>query len=141
MHAPEGLSPNWWKIFLLELPLIAGTVLYALVASEKFARSTFGITEYMPAIGTLMASYASVIATMVGWFYARMLFAPSIHLPTFRRYQEALLLGDIGVIAIWTAALSNGAAQTASVYGGIGMATLWGCIRVIYLLRTRNPEY
>jgi len=138
MRVPEGISPNWWKIFLLELPIVATTVIYALAASEEFASSAFSITAYTPAINTLLASYLSVIGTMVGWFYARILLASSIHIPTFRRYQEALLLGDIGVVAIWTLALSNGAPQTASAFGGIAMATLWGCIRVIYLVRTQN---
>lgn len=137
MRAPEGLPSIWWKIFLLELPLIAGTVLYALFAPAMFAGTVFGIVDYTPAVGTLTASYASVIGTMVGWFYARILLASSIHLPTFRRYQEALLLGDIGIIAIWALALANGAQQTASAYGGIAMAALWGGVRIVYLIQSR----
>lgn len=133
----RGIPRAWWRLFAVELPLVAGTVGYAVAAPRSFAAAAFGIEHLDAHVHTLLLSYASVVATAVGWFYGRLLFAPRIDLPTFRRYQEALLIGDVGVVALWSWSLAVGAAHGPSPIGGIAMATFWGAVRVVFLRRVR----
>jgi hypothetical protein len=133
----RGIPRGWWCLFVVELPLIAGTIVYLLAAPRAFALGAFGIEQLDAPVHTLLLSYASVVATAVGWFYGRLLLAPRIDLPTFRRYQEALLLGDLGVAAIWSWSLAVGAAHGAAPIAGLVMATFWGAIRVVFLFRVR----
>lgn len=125
---------------MAELPLVAGTVAFALAAPERFAREAFGIEAFEPAVHTLLLSYTSVVATAVGLFYARLLLARSVHLPTFRHYQEALLLGDVGIVALWSWALATRAVSGPAPITGMTLALAWGAVRVVFLARVRVPS-
>jgi hypothetical protein len=132
----RGIPEFWWRIFALEIPIVAGSVVYVIAAPDAFARETFGISNLDDATLSLLLSYASVVCTTVLWFYARVLFAPKIDVATFCAYQEALLLGDIGIVFIFARALWTGSAgsclENPSVIAGISLATLWGIIRVAF---------
>lgn len=139
-RADRGIPAMWWYLFVLELPLVFGEVVYTLAAPAAFARSAFGIAALDAATHTLLLSYLSVVATAVGWFYARLLLAPRIHLPTFRRYQEALLLGDAGIVLLWSWSLSVGAISGPSPIAGLVIATFWGAVRIVFLRRVPARE-
>lgn len=131
--------PRFWRLlFLVELPLVGGTVLFALVAPAEFAREAFGIGALDGPETTLLFSYVSVVATAVLWFYARLLLGRDIHIPTFRRYQEALLAGDVGIVAIWSWALSAGTVGGAAPVAGLALALFWGLVRLVFLFRVRG---
>lgn len=138
MHPDVAPLPRRWRmLFLVEVPIVAATVLYWMLSPDAFLTQTFGIADPSDGARGLLYSYAGVTATTVMWFYARLLLAPAVHVPTFRRYQEALLLGDVWIVVAWGAALVAGGTPRGPALAGIGMATLWGTIRSIYLVRTQ----
>ncbi|MDB4928761.1 MAG: hypothetical protein JWM10_1245 [Myxococcaceae bacterium] len=130
-----ALPAAWRKLFLLELPLVLGTVVFGVLAPRRFLSDAFGLRAADGPTLTLHFSYLGVVGTMVFWFYARLLLAADFHLPTFRRYQEALLLGDVAVVVTWTHAMSSAARVWGGAVAGIALASVWGAVRLVFLLR------
>lgn len=130
------LGRGWWRLFAVELPIVAGSVGYWLVAPEAFLRDAFGL-EAQPACVLLVWQYAASVASMVLWLYARLLFAPSLNLAAFWLYQEALLVGDVGVVAVMATGLARGQLPQATATAALGMAVLWGGIRAVWLWKNR----
>lgn len=126
--------PRIWRIlFLLELPLVAATVAWWLLQPRGYLDATLG-----PGAGgavPLVYLYAGVVFTTVVYFYARVLLRPEVHLPTFRAYQEALLLGDVWIVVVGLWTLAQGVGTPEVAFASIAMATLWGTLRGVYLLR------
>jgi hypothetical protein len=114
------------------------TVAYWIIAPDEYARQMFGDTAINPGHRYLVWQTASVVATMLVWFYGRVLFAPSIELRTFRYLQEGMALGDAGILALSAylalAARPHPGMLTMQVF----MAALWGGIRVVFLWRHRE---
>lgn len=130
------LGQGWWRLFAVELPIVAGTVGYWLVAPEAFLRDAFGL-QAQPASVLLVWQYAASVASMVLWLYGRLLFARTLNLAAFWLYQEALLVGDVGVVAVMTAGLVRGLLPQATAGAALGMALLWGAIRGVWLWQNR----
>lgn len=131
----EVLGSGWWRLFAVELPIVAASTLYWLLAPETFLRDAFAL-HAEPASALLVWQYAASVASMVLWLYGRLLFAPTLHLPTFRLYQEALLVGDVGIVAVTAIGLAQGILPTMA-FAALGMATLWGAIRGFWIWQTR----
>ena len=106
------------------------------MAPDEFLRSVYSFDEVVPPARALLVSYSGVVATLVFWFYARLLLSPTVHMPTFRSYQEALLLGDVWIVATWGYGLATGTEATVTGVVGTGLAAFWGLVRVVFLLRT-----
>lgn len=131
------LPPAWRRLFGLEIPLVAGTVLYWLLTPEAFVADALGLLDPRPEVLVLLFSYVSVTTSMVLWLYARLLARPAVHWPTFRLYQEALLVGDVGVVLTWGWALAAAPIPRGPALASMAMATLWGCVRLAFLWTAR----
>lgn len=129
--------PRAWKTtFWLEIPIVGLTVIYWFMSPSAFLADTFGIEAASTNQVLVLYSYASVVATMVFWFYLRLLLQQKVHLPTFRLYQEALFIGDVGIVAIWFYGWWFEHLATAPALGGLGMALFWGSVRLLFLRRS-----
>lgn len=138
MTPPAELSRGWRTFFRLELPLCLVTVSYWLVAPEHFLRGLVGPFAFDVAHRYLLLQAAATVTSFLLWFYGRVLFSPRIHLPTFRLLQEAMALGDVGVLAI-SGYLAFAARPTPSILAGqIALAAFFGGARVVFLVRTRG---
>ncbi len=133
--------PRRWRIlFLLELPLIFGTVGYWLLAPLDYLERALGSDPVANAHAVpLLLAHAGVVFSMVGWLYARLLLAPTVHVRSFRRVQEALLVGDLWIVV---SALALAPAQydpqvRATSATAAALALGWGIVRSVYLLRSR----
>lgn len=135
-----ALGLGWWRLFAVELPIVAGTVGYWLVAPEAFLRDAFGLAA-QPASALFVWQYAASVASMVLWLYGRLLFARTLNLAAFWLYQEALLVGDVGVVAVMTAGLLRGLLPTGTAAAALGMALLWGTIRGVWLWQHRSARH
>lgn len=138
MPEGRGIPRGWWLAFLVELPLVAATVIYWVVAPDGFLTASVGISEPGPPERYLLRLYAGVVGTLVFWFYARVLLSQRIHLPTFRLLQEALLLGDVVIVGVGLAVWGDLAVEPAMLAAQVGMATFWGSVRVAFLARVRE---
>lgn len=131
----QGVPRGWWRTFCVELPLVGGTVVFWLARPDVFLRDSVGIAAPGDPERYLLRLYAGVVATLVFWFYGRVLLAERIDVPTFRRLQESLLLGDVAIVALGVGAWGQLPVAPAMLAAQIGMATFWGLARVAYLLR------
>ena len=71
------------------------------------------------------------------WTYGRWIFSGRVELRPFRYLQEGLLLGDVFLVVEGLVALGLPGAWTAAALGQIGMAALWGGVRIVFLARNR----
>jgi hypothetical protein len=95
---------------------------------------TVGIASPGAAEVLLLRLYAGTVASLVFGFYAWLLSRPAVHVPTFRAFQACLGLGDVFIVAASLAHLST-STRPGMLGVQIGMATLWGIVRVVYLSR------
>ena len=140
--AQNDLSPLpafWRRVFWVELPIVALTVLYWIVDPHGFLKQTFAIDPAPQGAVFLLWAYAAAVFTLVFYFYARMLYFPVVHVPTFRAYQEGLLLGDVLIVIIYAWAALSGTVNAATAWASVGMAMFWGTVRVVFLVRTKLP--
>lgn len=135
-----GISPRWRAVFRVEIPICAATVAYWLIAPDRYVASLFGDAALGVAGRYLVMQGASVVLTMLVWFYGRVLFAPAIDRRTFCYLQEGLLLGDLGVLALSAYAVRAGHPDAATLVAQVAMATLWGAIRVAFLWTHRRRD-
>jgi hypothetical protein len=131
-----ALPRFWRRLFFVELPLTLGTVIYWLLQPLDYLHRTLGPAASEQDVPLLML-YAGVVFTLVFWFYARLLLRPTVHLPTFRLYQEALLLGDAWIVAAGAWILTKGLGPPDTTGAAMAMASVWGVLRVIFLTRVR----
>ena len=137
MNVHIGAIPSRWRnLFRVELPLVAGTVVYFVVSPESYLADVLGIAA--PDTGTvdLLLLYAGSVGSLVFWTYARLLFLPDPHLPSFRAFQEGLLIGDLEVVGVSLQMLAE-RGPTAALGAQLAMATAWGVLRGVFLLRVR----
>lgn len=131
--------PLFWRVFfIVELPLVGGTVGYWLLAPGDYLSQTLGIEAASPEVVHLLWLYAGVVASLVFWFYLRLLASARIHLRTFRLYQEALLVGDVWIVAVGALMLRGAVGDPTMAAVQIGMATFWGLVRVVFLRKVRQ---
>ncbi len=139
MARGQGIPRGWWRAFCVELPLVAGTLVFWIAQPDGFLTQSIGIAEPGPPERYLLQLYAGVVGTLVLWFYGRILLAPRIHLPSFRLLQEALALGDVVIVGLGISQW-GGPAEPGMLAAQIGMASFWGTLRVLFLLRVREPS-
>ncbi|MFN7145318.1 MAG: hypothetical protein ACK4YP_16210 [Myxococcota bacterium] len=139
MTETAPLPRAWRGLFALEIPLVGGTVLYWLLLPEAFLADALGLTDVRPEVLVLLFSYVSATVSSVVWLYARLLARPTVHWPTFRLYQEALLVGDVGVVFTWAYGLATAPIPRGPALVSIVMAIVWGAVRVAFLRTARPP--
>ena len=125
----------WRRLFSVELPLMGGTAVFALAAPDAFVKAAFGLPSADGGVFPLLLSYVGLIVALL-WLYGRFLFAGDFHLPSFRRFQECLLVGDVVLVFGWPAGLGDGPIPAPAI-AGMAMAFVWGTIRATYLVRSR----
>lgn len=133
------LPPAWPRTFAVEIPLVGGTLVYWILQPRAFLADALGLTDAGIPVLALLYFYASATASLVFWFYARLLWRPAVHWPTFRLYQEALLVGDVALVLAWIYALTQAPIPRGPGLASVGMATLWGAVRVGFLRTARPP--
>ncbi len=137
LNPDDAMAPlprRWRAVFSLELPLVAITLALWLAAPETYLRDTVGIAQPGAAEVLLLRLYAGTVASLVFGFYAWMLAQSRVHGPTFRAFQVCLGVGDVALVAASLAHWSH-AAQHTMLATQIAMATLWGVVRTVFLLR------
>jgi hypothetical protein len=129
--------PQLWRgIFSIEIPLVVFALGSWLFQPETYLRYTIGITAPGEAEIFLLRLYAGTIASLVFGFYAWLLLQPAVHMPTFRAFQVCLAAGDVFIIAASLAFWSANQRHDTLLLQ-MGMAALWGIVRVVFLLTTR----
>jgi len=130
--AATALPRLWRGIFWVEVPITLGSVAYWLAAPDTFLEQLLGAGDHSAAHG-LLYMYAGVVASLVGWLYVRFLLQPDLHLPSFRLFQEALLLGDVWIVAHVLVTLPSAGPPLQTAIAASSMAGFWGLVRAIYL--------
>ena len=127
--------PRSWRVtFVVELPLVLGTLAFWLAAPATYLRDTVGIAAPGAAEILLLRLYAGTVGSLVFGFYAWLLAQKAVHVATFRAFQASLGLGDVAIVLASLAAWSD--SERHDMLGiQIGMATLWGIIRLVFLIR------
>jgi hypothetical protein len=130
----RGIPASWWWLFLVELPLVAGTLVYWIVAPGDYLESTLGVA---PSVQTtyLLHLYAGTVGSLALYFYARVLLSRPIELRTFRYLQEGFLIGDVAIVGLGLANLGVEGLDPGKVWAQITLAAVWGAIRVVFLAR------
>lgn len=127
------LPSGWRRLFWIEIPLVAGTLLLWLLAPERYLHDTLGIATPGPAEVLLLRLYAGSVGSLVLCFYAWWLAQRVVHRPAFRAFQVCLGLGDLAIVAAsllhWPHAVEHGMLAVQ-----IGMALLWGGLRTGFVL-------
>ena len=128
------LARGWRTLFAVEIPLVAGAVLFWLLAPTAYLRDVVGVAAPGPAEVQLLRLYAGSVASLALGFYAWLLTQPAVHTATFRAFQVCLGVGDAAIIA---ASLARGDAVSHSHLPAaqIGMAASWLVVRVVYVCR------
>lgn len=135
---PTSISARWRAIFRIEIPICAATVVYWIVAPEHYVSHLFGDGSIDTARRYLVLQAASTVATLLVWFYGRVLFAPTIDLGTFRYLQEGMALGDLGILALSAYLAAAGHPDPSTLIAQIVMAALWGSLRIVFLWTHRK---
>lgn len=135
---PDRTLPRgWWWTFIIELPLVAGTLVYWFAAPGAYLESTLGVTP-SPQTTYLLHLYGGTVGSLVFYFYARVLLFRPIELRTFRYLQEGLLLGDVAIVVLGLANLDAAGVVPSMAWTQIGVAGFWGLVRVVFLVRVRS---
>lgn len=131
--------PRLWKFLLwTEVPLTLGAVAFWLIAPASYLRGLLGDDPVCNEHARpLLYAYAGVVATMVGWQYARLLSRPSIDKRGFLVFQECLLLGDVWIVGQQLFAMATGAPSSPSNVTAMALAAIWGLVRARLLWRFR----
>jgi len=133
----KPISNRWRAIFRIEIPIVLATGVYWIVAPEHYTRMMFGVTADVGHHYLVLQS-ASTVLTLLVWFYARVLFAPSIDLRTFRYLQEGMALGDLGILGLSVYLALAAHPDVGMLVSQVFMAALWGSIRIVFLWTHRE---
>lgn len=139
LHEERLVGRSWRRVFLLEIPICAGSVLYWVGLPDVALRTIHGLDAPDPVHASLLAQLGFVVLAVFVWFYARWLLSGRVALRPFRYFQEGASLSD--ALLIW-AAFDGLAREALMLLPGLAqatMATLWLGIRVVFLVSTREP--
>jgi hypothetical protein len=133
-----GALPRGWRLlFAVELPLVAGTLLYWLAAPDDYLETAIGVSSPGAPERLLLRLYAGTVGALVFGFYAWLLAQRRLHLPSFYAFQWALAAGDLAIIAASLGYWASAGGRAALALQ-IAMAALWGALRVAFLLTRRR---
>lgn len=114
--------------------------MYWIVAPEHYVRKMFGDVHVDAGHRYLVFQAASTVATLLVWFYGRVLFAPAIDLRTFRYLQEGMAIGDLAILGLSAYLAIAGNPDPATLVAQVIMASLWGGLRIAFLWTHRRRE-
>lgn len=135
MKAP--LSRAWRAIFAVEIPVTAVAVGIWLASPATYLHGMLGMTASGPPELLLLRLYAATVGSLVIGFYTWLLAQKAVHMPTFRAFQVCLGAGDVAMILATVLAWPTQAPHDMLAMQ-IGLAALWGTIRAVFWLQTRD---
>lgn len=129
------LVPDRWRwLFAVEVPICFATAAWWVLAPGDFLALSFGVAP-SPGAVLLVRQLAGVLFSLLVWTYGRWLFSGRVELRPFRFLQEGLLFGDVFLVLEGLVAFGLPGASPAAALGQIGMAALWGIVRIVFLAR------
>lgn len=132
----QGELPSAWRrLFQVELPLVLGTLAYWVLAPGSYLSGVLAVAAPESGVRYLLELYAGSVGSLVLYAYARLLFTQKVHLPSFRIFQEGLLVGDIAVVAVSVQMLAEAIVPSGPAAAQLVMALGWGLVRVVFLMR------
>lgn len=138
LHDERLLGRTWRRLFLLEVPICALSVLYWVLTPNAALRSIHGVTAPDPVHASLLAQLGFVVLAVFVWFYGRWLLSGRVALRPFRYFQEGASLSDALLICAACEGMAAGAILPLPGIAQATMAALWLGIRVVFLLATRE---
>jgi len=133
------LSSGWRKVFWVEVPITLAVFGYWLVAPDAYLAMSLGNDAAANLHARpLLHAYAGVVFSMVAWLYARFLLAKALHLPSFRLFQQALLIGDVWIVLQAVVAPPSDPTALQSAITAAGIAGFWGVVRSVWLFQVRQ---
>jgi hypothetical protein len=133
-----GISRRWRATFGLEIPLCGATVAYWVFAPDQYARRMFGNIAFGVGDRYLVLQSASLVAALFVWLYGRVLLAPSIDLRTFCYLQEAMAIGDAGILALSGYLALAAHPDPGTLIAQAIVASFWGGLRLVFLYSHRK---
>ncbi len=135
--ADAGVAPlprAWRLVFAVEIPLVAGTVVYWLVAPATYLHDAVGVAAPRPPDVLLLRLYAGSVASLALVFYTWLLAQPRVHQATFRAFQVCLGVGDAAIVAA-SLAYWAAASDRRLLAAQLGMAAFWGMVRAVFVVQ------
>jgi hypothetical protein len=132
------MSRTWRAVFWLEVAICAATSLSWIVAPEPFLRGAIGIEAPDLRHHLVLLLGANVVLCAYVYLYARLLLERPFPRAAFRRLQEAMALGDVGMLATSAVQCAQLSPDPWWMAGQIGMAAVWLAIRVLWLVQSRH---
>jgi len=124
---------EWFYIFWLEIPLVMITTLYWLVAPNHYWRKVIGVLTPGPGQRLVLRLYAGVTLTLVGGYYANLLWFAELTDVSFIGFQVMLLVGDLMIMSM-TLVYMHHQISNWGLIGQVMMAALWAILRFMFLM-------
>ena len=134
------MNRGWRSLFTLEIAICLVTVVLWALAPWDFLSRVYGAPQGSLSHYLLLQQAGTVVFCAYVYLYARMLFTRPFNLVSFRHLQEAMAIGDAILVA--SAPATYRALHPDGLLFGAqtGTAALWLTIRVVFLLRVRDPD-
>lgn len=124
---------EWTYIFWLEIPLVLVTALYWLFTPNHYWQKVIGVLTPGPGQRLVLRLYAGVTLTLVGGYYANLLYFVNVTDVSFVAFQVMLMLGDLFIILV-TLIYMHDQVSNWGLIGQVMMASLWAMLRFIFLV-------
>jgi hypothetical protein len=134
------VTRGWYAIFWVEVAICAATALSWIAAPEPFLRAVMGIESPDLRDHMVLLLGANTVLCAYVYLYARLLADRPFNRHAFRRLQEAMALGDVGILVASAVSCAQLSPDPLWMAGQIGMASVWLGIRVAWLVRTRSDR-
>jgi len=122
-------------LFWIEVPLSLGAVAYWTFAPTTFLEQAIGGSDQLKAHAVpVLRGYAGVVFSMVAWLYVRFLCERRLDVRSFCLFQEALLIGDVWIVATQATHMPVDAALRSNAWLTCALAGFWGIVRLAYLV-------
>ena len=133
--ATPGLTPLWRGIFTLEIFICLSTVLFWVIAPGDYLEGFYGLDADAPGPYFLLQQTGIVVFCVYVYMYTRLIRSKPFNLQAFKYLQEAMAIGDVFIVYAAVASYTQLQPDTTLFATQVGMATLWGVIRVVWLVR------
>lgn len=125
---------EWFYIFWLEIPLVMITTLYWLLTPNHYWRKVIGVLTPGPGQRLVLRLYAGVTLTLVGGYYANLLWFVQLTDVSFIGFQVMLLVGDLMIMST-TLVYMHYQISNWGLIGQVMMAALWAILRFMFLMQ------
>ena len=136
--AEPELSSGWKNVFRVEIAVCALSVIYWLGDPGGYLRDAYELVHIDNGHLGVLWQLAGLVFAIFVVFYSRILFASRTLLRPFAQLQEALVVGD--VLSALASAVTAPSFASRNLWIALVMATLWGSLRVWFLVDTRRER-